>query len=182
MCSDASAYLALLKRSLILIKKYTAQRRVQLLHSSHNSHTALLQSHYNFLSWLSSCRAKDLMKPIAYANLLNLSKGSYLPFFICRRSRVQALITLQGEHVNSFLRYFIEQFRTFKSFATRPCGWYRSCIYRSVFYGSTVPNFGARFRIDIRAQSIWFCWRPRIRNSTHSQWPRRPHDCCLLVI
>ena len=41
-----------------------------------------------------------------------------------RRLRVQALITLQGEHLNSFfLRHFIEQFRTFKSFATRPCGW-----------------------------------------------------------
>ena len=60
----------------------------------------------DFLSWLSSCRAKDLLKPIAYAKLRDLWKGSYLLFFTCHerqiRSRskwVQALITLhwQGE-------------------------------------------------------------------------------------
>ena len=52
----------------------------------------------------SSCRAKIGLKPIAYAKLLDLSKGSYLLFFtchehpLCRRSKwIQALITLQGE-------------------------------------------------------------------------------------
>ena len=62
-----------------------------------------------FLSWLPSSRAKNSLKPIVYAELLNFFWRSYLVFFICherplcRRSKwIQALIPLQGEKTKLF--------------------------------------------------------------------------------
>ena len=40
-------------------------------------------AHSTFLTRLSSSRAKNHLKQITYAKLLDLSKGSYLLFFIC---------------------------------------------------------------------------------------------------
>ena len=85
--------------------------------------TGTAHCHWHILSRLSSCRAKDRLKPIAYAKLLDLSKGSYLLFFICherplrRRSKwIQALITLQSEELlNSFFQHIIKTVSYFLS-------------------------------------------------------------------
>ena len=62
------------------------------LHSPNSANTSL--------SW-TSCRTKDHLRTIAYAKLLDLSKGSYPLFFVChahphrrRSKRIQTLITL----------------------------------------------------------------------------------------
>ena len=69
----------------------------------------------DFRSWLSSCRAKERLKLIPYAKSLDLSKGSWLLFFVRherplalrRQSKwIRTLITIQGEYLKSFLRHF----------------------------------------------------------------------------